>query len=249
MLFPLRDENPLARPPVATIGLIAVNVLVWVFIQGMGDPAMVGESFCRFALIPGDLLGTVAPGSSFPIDDQRVCVVDGDGNPFTVLTAMFLHGGWFHLIGNLWFLWIFGDNVEDAMGPGRYLMFYVLCGVAACAAQILVDMDSKAPMVGASGAIGGVMGSYALLYPRARVLSLFIVFTVSVPAFVMLGYWVLIQLASGLLPGAADAGVAFWAHLGGFAAGLALALPFRREELYWQHLSLPRQNTARYRWF
>ena len=141
---------------------------------------------------------------------------------------MFLHGGWLHLLGNMWFLWLFGDNVEDAMGHVRFAVFYLLCGLAAFAAQALADPTSAIPMVGASGAIGGVLGAYARLYPRARVhvLGLFFIFVrrFVVPAVVVLGYWFLLQVLSGLpaLGSPAAGGVAFWAHVGGFLAGLVL---------------------------
>ena len=148
---------------------------------------------------------------------------------------MFLHGGWFHLLGNLWFLWVFGDNIEDVMGPIRFAFFYLLCGLAAAFAQIITDPASDVPMVGASGAIGGVMGGYALLYPRAKVQTLivlgFYITTVGVPAFLMLGYWFLLQVLGGLPAlGAQGGGVAFWAHIGGFLAGLVLVRPFMRRK-------------------
>jgi membrane associated rhomboid family serine protease len=144
---------------------------------------------------------------------------------------MFMHGGWFHIIGNLWFLSIFGDNVEDAMGPARFTVFYLVCGLAAVAAQAYSNPDSAIPMVGASGAIGGVMGAYAVLYPRVRVhVLLFFGFffqRIAVPAFVVLGLWFAMQVFSGLpaLEGS-GAGVAFWAHIGGFVAGMVLVYPF-----------------------
>jgi membrane associated rhomboid family serine protease len=155
---------------------------------------------------------------------------------------MFMHGGWFHILGNMWFLWVFGDNVEDAMGPVRYVIFYLLCGLAAAAAQVATDPASTIPMVGASGAIGGVMGGYARLYPRARIETLvplgFYFTTFAVPAYVMLGYWFLIQILGGI-PALAGAGggVAFWAHVGGFAAGVILVGPFRRRDLLVAHLA------------
>jgi membrane associated rhomboid family serine protease len=143
---------------------------------------------------------------------------------------MFMHGGWMHIIGNMWFLFVFGDNVEDAMGRARFLLFYVACGLAAAAAQVFANPSSAVPMVGASGAIGGVMGAYAVMYPHARIDVLFIfgffVRVIPISALMMLGYWFLIQLVSGSLS-RLDAGVAFWAHVGGFAAGALLALPFR----------------------
>ncbi len=157
-------------------------------------------------------------------------------NWLTPLTSMFMHGGWFHIVGNLWFLWIFGDNVEDCMGPRRYVVFYLLCGLAAAAAQMGVNPASAIPMVGASGAIGGVMGAYLVLHPRAPVHMLlffgFFVRTVSVPAYFMLGYWFLLQLLGGIPTLRADgAGVAFWAHVGGFAAGALLVFVFRDPKL------------------
>jgi membrane associated rhomboid family serine protease len=160
-----------------------------------------------------------------------VCVLEGDPRWITVLTSMFMHGSWFHLIGNMWFLAVFGDNVEDSMSHVRFVSFYVLCGLAAVAAQMASSPTSAVPMVGASGAIGGVMGAYAVLYPRARVhMLLFLGFYVSrtiVPAAVMLGYWFLIQILAGLPQlGGEEGGVAFWAHAGGFLAGLVLCYVF-----------------------
>ena len=146
---------------------------------------------------------------------------------------MFMHGGWLHLIGNMWFLWVFGDNVEDAMGPSRFILFYLLSGLVASAAQIATDTNSIIPMVGASGAIGGVMGAYALLYPRARVRTLvflgFFITTLSVPALFILAWWFVVQLVSGLPAlGRQGGGVAFWAHIGGFLAGILLVTLFRQ---------------------
>jgi membrane associated rhomboid family serine protease len=153
---------------------------------------------------------------------------------------MFLHGGWFHLIGNMWFLWIFGNNVEDSMGHARFLVFYLLCGLAAAAVQTATDPQSVIPMVGASGAIGGVMGAYVLLYPRVHVHMLiflgFFVTTIAVPAIFMLGYWFAVQLLSGWTSiGAEGGGVAFWAHVGGFVAGALLVLLFRDPRLLERH--------------
>ena len=173
MLFPLRDENPLVRPPIATFILIGINVLSWVFLQGLGTAEALGSSVCNFGLIPGDILGNIPVGTGFPENNAGYCQVDGNGSYLTVLSSMFMHGGWMHLIGNMWFLWIFGDNVEDAMGPVRFVIFYLLCGLGAAAAQTATDPASVIPMVGASGAIGGVMGAYALLFPRARICLLY----------------------------------------------------------------------------
>jgi membrane associated rhomboid family serine protease len=193
-------------------------------VQGMGAGVQLATSVCELGLIPGDLLGRLPTGYAIPIGEQMACVVEA-GRPWqTLFTSMFLHGGWLHLIGNLWFLWVFGNNVEDAMGHVRFFFFYVLCGVAAAVAQVVVDPSSPVPMVGASGAISGVMGAYAILYPRVRIHTL-----VAVPAWVMLGYWFLLQLLS---TGMGEVGgVAFWAHIGGFLAGVLLVYPFRSEKL------------------
>lgn len=246
MLFPMRDENPLVRTPVATIVLISLNVACWALLQGFGSASALGASVCNFGLIPGDILGNVPVGTGFPEAAAGYCRVDGNGSYLTVFTSMFMHGGWMHLIGNMWFLWIFGDNVEDAMGPVRFAIFYLLCGLGAAAAQTATDPNSVIPMVGASGAIGGVMGAYALLFPRARILCIFIFTTLSVPAFLMLGYWVLIQFL-GSMQKSEGGGVAFWAHIGGFAAGAALVWLFRNKDYVNEHLRQPRRQTARHR--
>ncbi|MEM9207917.1 MAG: rhomboid family intramembrane serine protease [Pseudomonadota bacterium] len=239
-MFPIRDDNPGILTPVATIGLIVVNALAWVFLQGLGsDPALAG-SVCRLGLIPGELLSLVPPGTRFPLGPQAACVIGDGGSWHTVFTSMFMHGGWFHILGNLWFLWIFGNNVEDAMGHVRFVIFYLLCGAGAAGLQVAADPASTVPMVGASGAIGGVMGAYILLFPRVHVHLLiifgFYVTTIAVPAVFMLGYWFLLQLLGGFSSlQASGGGVAFWAHVGGFAAGAALVLLFRDRELLAQH--------------
>ena len=252
-MFPIRDENPTLRMPIATWVLIGMNVFVWVFVQGLGAAEPLAQSLCLYGLIPGDLLSTAPPGSQFPVGAGLVCQISGDGSPASLLSSMFMHGGWLHLIGNMLFLWVFGDNVEDVMGPARFLIFYTLCGLGAAAAQITSDPASTVPMVGASGAIGGVMGAYAILYPRARVhlliVLVFYVTTVSVPAVLMLGYWFLMQLILGLGSiGATGGGVAFWAHIGGFVAGLAMVFVFRRPDLLQARRQLTRRYNARHRW-
>ena len=154
----------------------------------------------------------------------------------------------------MWFLWIFGDNVEDVMGPIRFSLFYLLCGLAAASTQIITDVNSVVPMVGASGAIGGVMGAYALIYPRAHVHTFvflgFYATTIAVPAVFMLGYWFIVQLLGGLPAlGRTGGGVAFWAHIGGFLAGLALAILFKRTDYLKAHLAQPPKRKSRHRWF
>jgi membrane associated rhomboid family serine protease len=230
-VFPLRDENPTLELSRAVIAVIGANVLVWALVQGLGFEPALSSSVCSYGLIPGELLGLAAPGTRIDLGPGATCVI---GAPawYTPLSSMFMHGGWFHLVGNMWFLWVFGDNVEDSMGHGRFLLFYVLCGLAAAAAQTLSHPSSPIPMVGASGAIGGVMGAYFLLYPRVRVHTLlflgFYATTIEVPASLMLGYWFLLQILGGLpTVGAGSGGVAFWAHAGGFLAGVLLVNVFR----------------------
>jgi len=229
-MFPLRDENPSRHTPLVTWGLIGLNAAAWVLLQGLGQEQKLAESVCNLGLIPGELLGTAPPGTSFPIGQGLSCTLTGEANWLTPLTSMFLHGGWMHIIGNMWFLYVFGDNVEDAMGRPRFALFYLFCGLTAAAAQVLANPSSAVPMVGASGAIGGVMGAYAVLYPHARIDVLlifgFFVRVIPISALMMLGYWFLIQLVSGSVSNL-EAGVAFWAHVGGFLAGALLALPFR----------------------
>ncbi|MBN1268860.1 MAG: rhomboid family intramembrane serine protease [Kiritimatiellae bacterium] len=230
-MFPLRDENPTLHRSVATFVLIGVNIAVWILAQGFGSAQAVAASVARFGVIPGELLGRVEPGTRVPLGPDHVLVITGTPNWLTLLTSMFMHGGWFHLLGNMWFLSIFGDNVEDAMGAVRYTFFYLLCCLAAAAAQIMANPSSPVPMVGASGAISGVMGAYALLYPKAPVEMLvyfgFYVSRVVVPAVFMLGYWFLLQFVGGALSAGSDGGgVAFWAHAGGFLAGIVLVRLF-----------------------
>ncbi len=232
-MIPIRDDNPQLKVPVVTYTLIGLNLLAWVLLQGYGQGNQFGISICELGLIPADLLSNfpaAPPSQSLP------CGLSGDPNWTTVVSSMFMHGGWMHLAGNLWFLWIFGDNVEDSMGPIRFAVFYLLCGIAAAAAQILADPYSIVPMVGASGAIGGVMGAYIVLYPRVHVHLFFYVTTLAVPAFFMLGYWVLVQLLGGFQAvGGSGGGVAFWAHIGGFAAGATLIYLFKNNELLAAH--------------
>src|SRR5689334_14534418 len=244
-MFPYRDDNPTLAPPVVTVLLIALNAAVWILVQGMGmDPAL-SRSVCQFGLIPGELLDRVAEGTRLSMGGGAACILGLDRAWYTPLTSMFLHGGWLHLIGNMWFLWLFGNNVEDSMGRVRYIVFYLASGLAAAAAQILVNPASIMPMVGASGAISGVMGAYIVLYPRVRVHMLiflgFFVTTIVVPAYLMLGYWFLLQIVNGLPGLAAErGGVAFWAHAGGFVFGAVLIRLFQNDALVAQHRALAR---------
>src|SRR6187455_2864540 len=239
-MFPYRDDNPTLATPVVTLLLIGLNVVSWVVVQGMGAEPNLSRSVCELGLIPGEFLGRLPEGFSIPMSRTMACVIEGDPSWYTPLTSMFMHGGWFHLIGNMWFLWIFGNNVEDSMGRLRFLVFYVCCGLGAAIAQVLIDPLSIVPMVGASGAIGGVMGAYVILYPRVPVTLLvflgFFVTTVRIPAYLMLGYWFALQLLGGLPQlGGSEGGVAFWAHVGGFVSGAVLIFAFRDRGLVDEH--------------
>jgi membrane associated rhomboid family serine protease len=244
-MFPIRDDNPTLGTPAITVVLIGFNVAAWILVQGMGAEPTLSQSVCELGLIPGELLGRIPVGQTLQMSQDLSCVI-GQPHWYTPLSSMFLHGGWLHLIGNMWFLWLFGNNVEDSMGHGRYLVFYLLCGLAAAAAQTLVNPNSAIPMVGASGAISGVMGAYIVLYPKVRVhMIIFLGFFITravVPAYVMLGYWFLLQIVGGLpsLGGEDTGGVAVWAHAGGFLAGAVLILLFRDEDLVARHRALAR---------
>lgn len=225
MFLPLKDDNPGESFPFITVGLIIINVLVsfyqFYLLLAFGPQAQ--YFIYTYGVIPlkvsQDLL-------AFPPHFQSGQV--------TIITSMFLHGGLLHLAGNMLYLWIFGNNVEDALGHFRFLLFYLFCGIAAAYLQIATAPYSKLPMVGASGAIAGVLGAYLLLFPRARVLTLiFLVFfwdMIRVPAVIVLGFWFILQLAYGLtsLGGAAKGGIAWFAHLGGFAAGVVLLFIFKK---------------------
>jgi len=242
-MFPYRDDNPTLATPVVTLLLIGANVAVWLLVQGMGSDPALTRSVCELGLIPGEFLGRVPPGTELPLGPTSTCVLGVSRHWYPALTSMFLHGGWLHLLGNMWFLWVFGNNVEDSMGHGRYLAFYLLCGLAAAATQTFINPNSIVPMVGASGAISGVMGAYVILYPRVRVhmvVFLFIFITrIVVPAYLMLGYWFLLQLLGGSA-GQGEGGVAFWAHVGGFVAGAVLIAVFKDPELVRRHRALNR---------
>ncbi len=239
-MFPIRDDNPHFLTPYVTYAIIALNVLAWALLQGLGGEPALAKSVCTLGLIPGDLLNTVPAGTRFEVGANLWCVITQDRGWHTILTSMFMHGGWMHLIGNMWFMWIFGNNVEDSMGHGRFIIFYLSCGLAAAVFQIMSNTESAIPMVGASGAIGGVMGAYILLYPRVHVHMFvflgFFVTTFAMPAMYMLGYWFLLQLIGGAGSiGAHGGGTAFWAHIGGFVVGAALVPLFKDAKLVARH--------------
>ena len=229
-MFPLRDENPTELTPFITMALIAANVAVWLLAQGAGmDGQVMEQSVCRYGAIPGEITG-----AGVPFGERAPCA-PGGLRWSTLLTSTFLHGGWVHLIGNMWFLWIFGNNIEDSMGHLRFLAFYLITGAVAAGAHVLSAPASWVPTVGASGAISAVMGAYLLLYPRVRIQTLFILVVIvrvfPVPAWVILGQWIAIQVLSSASTPAGEAGIAFWAHIGGFVAGLLLVKPFEIERL------------------
>ena len=219
-MIPLKDNIPSSRTPVITIGLILINVLVY-----LNQLTLPPRAAVRFVYLYGLIPVEISQGQLLI---QHPVPVYG-----TILTSMFVHGGLFHLAGNMLYLWIFGDNVEDRLGRFRFLLFYLLSGLAAAAAQILSDPHSQIPMVGASGAISGVLGAYLLLYPHARVVTLvffgWFVRVIEIRALIVLGFWIVVQLVSGLLTwGAQVGGVAWFAHVGGFIAGLVMVIPLRR---------------------
>lgn len=222
-MFPLRDHNPTEIAPYLTVALGVLTVAVWLLVQGAGSEGPLVASVCTLGAVPGDITGAAGGGAAF-------CPNASIGRP-ALLTSIFLHGSWGHLIGNMWFLWVFGNNIEDSMGHLRFLAFYLLTGLAAAGAQIALEPGSTVPMVGASGAISGIMGAYLLLYPHARVDTFAGFWIVPLPAWVMLAYWMLLQLSGVLIQSGPGGGVAYGAHVGGFLAGLALVPFFRNDQL------------------
>ncbi|MEW6684688.1 MAG: rhomboid family intramembrane serine protease [Candidatus Edwardsbacteria bacterium] len=217
-MLPLKDDIPSKTFPIATISIMVVNVLVFLYELSLGP--QVETLFKTAGIIPEKIIRLGLPRGFFPI-----------------LTAMFLHGGFMHLFGNMLYLWIFGDNVEDVMGHFRFLIFYLLCGFIASFTHIISAINSAIPSIGASGAIAGVLGAYFLLYPKARILTLiplgFFLRIVRLPAIIVLGMWIVIQLFYGFLtlPGAAKTGgIAWFAHIGGFFAGLLLVKIFQKRK-------------------
>lgn len=240
-MFPYRDENETQRVAIVTGAIIGLNVLSWFAVQGAGSDFPLAASICNLGLIPGELTGALPAGTRMPLGPGLVCETDPGRQVSHLVTSMFLHGGWMHLLGNMWFLWIFGNNVEDSMGRLRFVMFYLITGLAAALGQVITNPDSGIPMVGASGAISGVMGAYLILYPRVKVYAIvpIVIFitSIAVPAWVMLGYWFLIQTVSGLFSQGEAGGTAFWAHVGGFVAGVVLIKFFARQDYVEAHRS------------
>jgi membrane associated rhomboid family serine protease len=242
-VIPIRDDNPTELRPVVTLVLIALNVAAWVLLQGAGmDQERLQASVWAFGTVPCEL--------------TQACVREHGGLGWAELfTSMFMHGGWEHIIGNMLFLWVFGNNIEDSMGHTRFLVFYLICGVAAGLAHVFLSPGSELPAVGASGAISGIMGAYVVLYPQARVQTWVPpIFVINVRAWFFLIYWFALQLLTGvgsLGSGGDSGGVAVWAHVGGFVAGLLLIKPFENRKLVYAKthgITLPPREVARDEW-
>jgi membrane associated rhomboid family serine protease len=235
-MIPLADNIRPAQRPVMTWLLLAVTWGVWLLVQQAGfDPQVLVASVCNFGMVPGELTHRAVIGFAVPIGPYMACVVDNDRiNRLTPLLSIFLHGGWGHIIGNSIYLWVFGNNVEGAMGPARFLGFYLLCGLIAAGTHIALNPASAVPTVGASGAISGILGGYLVLFPRARIRMYFPpIFFFWIPAMFVLLFWFGEQLLAGLPQLSAvdkdvTGGVAVWAHVGGFIAGAVLIRFFSR---------------------
>jgi membrane associated rhomboid family serine protease len=224
-MLPLRDDQPRYSTPWVTRFLIALNLLIFLFEASL-TPRGLNGVIRQFGVVPSHLAAFLSGSPRYSLPEVVL--------PF--FTSMFLHGSWMHVIGNMWFLFIFGDNVEDYLGHFKYLVFYILTGLIAMSTQVAISLNSNVPTLGASGAIAGVLGAYFILYPRARVLTWFFVFVVWVPAWIILGYWFALQFLSGTatalaVQGQNMGGVAFWAHVGGFVSGALLVKVFGERRL------------------
>jgi membrane associated rhomboid family serine protease len=230
-MFPIGDDNSdRTVTPIVNYAFIAVNVLVFVFLQGLGGNDVFTYAF---SLVPQEIITGIDITSTQVVTDAltgETGRIDHQPTPlpvyFNFFSSMFMHGGFMHLFGNVLFLWVFGDNLENRLGHIRYAAFYLVCGFAAALAQILMDIGSIIPMLGASGAISGVLGGYLLLYPKRRVRAIVFNFLTEVPAYVALGIWIAFQIIQGYLSPAGTGGVAYAAHIGGFIAGLVLVKLF-----------------------
>src|SRR4051812_15957824 len=241
-MFPISDDNPTLHTPWMTYIILAAMFATWILVQGAGlNDRQLAGSVCNLGMVPAELLHTRPLGFGVPLGNGMACVIDNEGiNWLTPITSMFLHGSWGHILGNALFFWVFGNNIEDSMGPGRFLVFYLLCGLLAAAAHVLTQPSSPIPTVGASGAISGVLGAYLVLYPRARVNILFwlLIFirVIAVPAWAALLWWFGWQVIAALpqlnpVRPEVSGGVAVWAHIGGFAAGAVLVKLFENPVL------------------
>ncbi|HEY6090037.1 MAG TPA: rhomboid family intramembrane serine protease [Gemmatimonadaceae bacterium] len=239
-MIPLSDELQTVRTPWMTYAILVAMFATWIFVQGAGfDQQALAASVCNLGMVPGELTHMAPLGAAVTIDRELglACAVDNDRiNLLTPFISMFLHGGWAHLLGNALFFWVFGNNIEDSMGRFRFLVFYLVCGLAAAAAHIAVDPRSPVPTVGASGAISGILGAYLVLYPRVRVRYFVFLFFVRFPAWVALLWWFGTQVLTGLpqlneMNPEVSGGVAVWAHVGGFVAGVLLVKLFENRDL------------------
>jgi len=238
-MIPISDENPTLRTPVATYLLLAAVFAVWLLVQGGGtSPVRLAATVCDLGMVPGELTHLRPVGFAIPMGNGLACVIDDlPINTLTPLTSMFLHGGWAHILGNALYLWVFGNNVEDSLGRVRFVLFYLLCGLAAAFTHVILNGASPVPTVGASGAISGVLGGYLVLYPRVRVRTYFPpIFLFHVPAWFVLVFWFGEQLLMGLpelssMRRDISSGVAVWAHVGGFVAGVVLVKLFENRSL------------------
>src|SRR5437764_6038369 len=240
-MIPLSDELRTTRTPWMTYTILVAMLLIWIFVQGAGfDQQALAASVCNLGMVPGEITHMARLGEAVPLGRGMSCVVDNDPiNIWTPLISMFLHGGWGHILGNAVFFWVFGNNIEDSLGHFRFLVFYLVCGVAAAAAHIVAQPASPLPTVGASGAISGILGAYLVLYPRVRVrmLFFFIIFfkVIPIPAcmvFIWLFFWQRVA-GSDVVHSGSDltGGVAVWAHLGGFVTGVVLVKIFENRSL------------------
>jgi membrane associated rhomboid family serine protease len=215
-MIPIRDKNPSGTFPYVTIGIIVINVLIFLYELSLGSG--LGEFIMKFGVVPLKV-SYYSQASDLTVTNTF----------FPFISSMFLHGGFIHLIGNMWFLWIFGDNIEDKLGHFKFIAFYFLCGIIASSVHVFFNSQSNVPCIGASGAIAGVLGAYMVTFPRARVVTIVPIFVfiqiMELPAIVVLGFWFVIQFFSGvasITASTSGAGVAWWAHIGGFAAGVII---------------------------
>jgi membrane associated rhomboid family serine protease len=237
-MIPISDENPTLHTPIMTWLILGAMFAVWLVVQGGGLPGtdlQLVKSVCNLGMVPAELTHRLPVGAGVPLAPGISCVIDRDPiNIFTPLTSMFLHGSWGHILGNALFFWVFGNNIEDSMGPVRFLVFYLVCGLIAAGTHVLINPASPVPTVGASGAISGVLGAYLVLYPRVRVnmLFIFIIFfkIFAIPAWIVLIYWFGVQVVTAKLS-PTTGGVAVWAHIGGFVAGMLLIKIFENPRL------------------
>ena len=215
-MIPIRDRNPSGTFPYVTIGIIVINVLIFLYELSLGSG--LGEFIMRFGVVPLKV--------SYYSQASDLTFIN---TFFPFISSIFLHGGFVHLIGNMWFLWIFGDNIEDKLGHFKFIAFYFLCGIIASSVHVFFNSQSNVPCIGASGAIAGVLGAYMVTFPRARVVTIVPIFVfiqiMELPAIVVLGFWFVIQFFNGaasITASTSGAGVAWWAHIGGFAAGVII---------------------------